>query len=156
MLIGVAFKSIIEYFLIGRIIIIPLTGVALTGLGIYLYFDIDGSIERVRSLVGIIVLFGFGYVFSNDRKNIKWRPVVCGACLQFMLGFFCIRSELGRSVFECIGKKVVTFLNYTNEGSKFVYGSFLIDEKGIFAFKVTFPDFPYVRRFHQIIASCRC
>lgn len=103
----------------------------------YVYIDTNGSLDRLRSMLGIVILFGAGYIFSKDRKSIKWRPVVCGVLIQFLFAMFCIRSEIGRNIFDCVGKKVVTFLKYTNEGSKFVYGSFLINEKAIFAFAVS-------------------
>lgn len=102
----------------------------------YVYTDANGTLDKLRSMLGIIILFGSGYIFSKDRKSIKWRPVICGISMQFLFALFCIRSEIGRSVFDCVGKKVVTFLNYTNAGSKFVYGSFLITEKAVFAFAV--------------------
>lgn len=69
--------------------------------------------------------------------QIKWRPVLCGTLLQFLLGIFCIRLEVGREIFGCIGNKTVTFLNYTTEGSMFLYGDFLVNEKHVFAFSVS-------------------
>uniref|UniRef100_A0A1B0DND1 Uncharacterized protein n=1 Tax=Phlebotomus papatasi TaxID=29031 RepID=A0A1B0DND1_PHLPP len=67
---------------------------------------------------------------------INWRPVVMGTILQFLLGLFCIRWDIGRSIFDCIGHKVTTFLNYANQGAEFVYGEFLISS-GVFAFVVS-------------------
>lgn len=76
---------------------------------------------------------------NNNWKipQIIWRPVICGALLQFLLGIFCIRMEIGRNIFACLGNKVATFLNYTINGSKFVFGDFLVIEKGVFAFSVS-------------------
>lgn len=69
--------------------------------------------------------------------QVNWRPVICGALFQFLLGVFCIRMEIGRKIFGCIGNKVSTFLNYTVSGSSFVFGHFLVVEKGVFAFAVS-------------------
>jgi len=67
--------------------------------------------------------------------QIKWRPVIWGLYIQFVLGLIIIRWSVGRSIFQCIGDKVATFLAYTDAGSSFVYGDMLIDS-GVFAFKV--------------------
>lgn len=43
---------------------------------------------------------------------------------------------MGRSIFQCLGDKVSTFLMYSYEGSTFVYGDFLVNVQGVFAFAV--------------------
>lgn len=67
----------------------------------------------------------------------------CGFVLQFLLGVVCIRWDVGRSIFECIGDKVATFLNYTDFGSTFIYGAELVDKR-IFCFAVRWT---YAKRF---------
>jgi pyrimidine nucleoside transport protein len=67
--------------------------------------------------------------------QIIWRPVILGLYIQFVLGLIIIRWSVGRSIFQCIGDKVATFLGYADAGSSFVYGDMLIDA-GVFAFKV--------------------
>lgn len=42
---------------------------------------------------------------------------------------------MGRKIFSCIGDKVATFLGFTDEGSRFVFGNTIIDE-GVFAFAI--------------------
>jgi pyrimidine nucleoside transport protein len=58
-----------------------------------------------------------------------------GLYIQFVLGLIIIRWSVGRSIFQCLGNKVATFLSYSDAGSSFVYGNMLIDS-GVFAFKV--------------------
>lgn len=65
---------------------------------------------------------------------MKLRPVVCGAILQFLLGIFCIRWTVGRTIFECFGDKVAAFLNFGLNGASFVFGDFLVIEENVFAF----------------------
>jgi pyrimidine nucleoside transport protein len=60
---------------------------------------------------------------------------VLGLYIQFVLGLIVIRWSVGRSIFQCIGDKVATFLSYSNAGASFVYGDMLIDY-GVFAFQV--------------------
>jgi pyrimidine nucleoside transport protein len=58
-----------------------------------------------------------------------------GLYIQFVLGLIVIRWSVGRSIFQCLGDKVATFLSYSNAGASFVYGNMLIDS-GVFAFQV--------------------
>ena len=69
-----------------------------------------------------------------------------GLGLQLCFGLLILRWEVGQQVFQCIGDKVNTFLLYTNEGSKFVFG-FLVDNPDpdiyVFAFQVIFDIYIY-------------
>lgn len=93
-------------------------------------------------------------------SQINWRPVICGAIFQFILGILCIRMEIGRNIFGCLGNKVATFLNYTTSGSMFVFGEFLVLEKGVFAFAVSFArtwTLNCPRKIFQVTYRiCRC
>lgn len=55
-----------------------------------------------------------------------------GLGLQFCIGLFVIRTQPGFIAFEWLGKQVQIFLDYTQAGSKFVFGDLIAD---IFAFK---------------------
>ncbi|MCL4146140.1 UNVERIFIED_CONTAM: hypothetical protein GTU68_054032 [Idotea baltica] len=51
------------------------------------------------------------------------------------MGLIILRWSVGRSVFDCLGSKVSTFLKLTDRGSSFVYGK-LVSELHIFVFEV--------------------
>lgn len=78
--------------------------------------------------------------------QINWRTVVCGVCLQFLLGLFCIRMELGRRMFGCLGAKVAVFFDFAKQGASFVYGNDLVygnkehNLLSVFAFSVSIID----------------
>lgn len=69
--------------------------------------------------------------------KINWRPVICGVILQFLMGIFCIRMDIGRSIFTCLGNKVAKFFDYAKQGAEFVYGTQLIFDLKVFAFSVS-------------------
>lgn len=71
-----------------------------------------------------------------NPKKINWRPVICGAIFQFLLGVFCIRWSVGRAIFQCFGEKVARFLDFSKEGATFVFGNFLVMQENVFAFTV--------------------
>ncbi|KDR11085.1 solute carrier family 28 member 3-like isoform X4 [Zootermopsis nevadensis] len=103
-------------------------------IGVFLGIDTIGDSERLISCLGIVVIMGLGFIFSKSRSQIQWYPVLSGLLIQFLLGLVTIRWSIGRNIFHCIGDRVVVFLDYSNMGARFVYGSDLID-KGIFAFQ---------------------
>jgi pyrimidine nucleoside transport protein len=75
-------------------------------------------------------------MFLASPRRINWRPVICGAMFQFILGVLFIRWPVGRSVFQCFGEKVAQFLEYGKEGAAFVYGEFIVFELVVFAFAI--------------------
>ncbi|XP_066597196.1 uncharacterized transporter YutK [Prorops nasuta] len=107
----------------------------LVAAAIFLIFDTTGSRNRLISASGVLILILLGWIFSKHPGNIKWRTVICGLILQFIFGLITIRWTLGRSVFKCLSNKVATFLNYSIQGTTFVFGEQLI-KTNVFAFSV--------------------
>ncbi|GAB0097940.1 Sodium/nucleoside cotransporter [Sergentomyia squamirostris] len=103
---------------------------------VFLVFETSDDRNRLRGLVGIGVILLFGFIFSKHPSCINFRPVNMGVIMQFLLGLLCIRWDVGRSIFDCMGKKVVTFLNYAGDGAALVYGDFLVRDERVLAFVV--------------------
>ncbi|MGK7886417.1 MAG: NupC/NupG family nucleoside CNT transporter [Crocosphaera sp.] len=90
--------------------------------------------ERLISLLGIIVFLGFAYLVSYNRLAIRWNTVAWGLGLQFILGIFILKTAFGLAIFEWLGNTVRTFLDYSDVGAKFVFGETFQDH--FIAFKV--------------------
>src|SRR5258707_3409798 len=98
--------------------------------------------ERLFSLVGLVVFLGIAYAFSTDRKAISLRTVLWGLGLQFALALFVLRTQLGQDLFAWIGALVTRVLGLAFVGSEFVFGK--LGAKGgggspigfVFAFQV--------------------
>lgn len=67
--------------------------------------------------------------------QVRWRPVFWGMALQLILAFIILRTKHGYTAFDFLGKQVTTFLDYTNNGTSFVFGK-AYDQHEI-AFKVS-------------------
>nr|XP_002734465.1 PREDICTED: solute carrier family 28 member 3-like [Saccoglossus kowalevskii] len=104
--------------------------------------------EQLISALGLLVLVAFCFVFSKAPMKVKWRPVLWGLALQFILGIFILRTKAGYESFKWIGDKVQIFLEFTNVGSKFLFGD--LYENHFFAFKVL----PVVIFFSCCISIC--
>ncbi len=79
--------------------------------------------ERLVSLLGLIVLTGIAYALSDNRSKIQWRTVITGILLQLVFALVILKTAFGRGVFEVAGNAFTSVLNYTAEGSKFLFGN---------------------------------
>ena len=84
-----------------------------------------GWASRGVSLLGIGVMIFVAWLLSNNRKEVKWRPVIWGVILQ--LGFACVifTPTLQHLIFEVVGDGVNRLLSFVDQGTKFVFGSFV-------------------------------
>jgi len=90
--------------------------------------------ERAISAFGLAVFVGLAYLFSVDRKAVRWRPVLWGIALQILLAIFILKIPLGLAIFQALGDVVTQFLNFSDAGAKFVFGEGF--EEHFIAFKV--------------------
>lgn len=74
------------------------------------------------SAIGLVVFVGFSWLTSYKPGKVRWRPVISGIFLQFLLGVLILRVEPIARAFEWLGDIVAIFLAYTNAGAMFVYG----------------------------------
>ncbi|XP_041651538.1 sodium/nucleoside cotransporter 1 [Cheilinus undulatus] len=98
----------------------------------WLVLDTSKRPEQLVSFGGVLMFILLIFLLSANRRAVSWRPVLWGLGLQFCIGLFVIRTQPGLIAFEWLGNQVKTFLDYTKEGSSFVFGD-LIDD--IFAFQ---------------------
>ncbi len=86
-----------------------------------------------RGMFGVLLLVGIAFLFSNNKKKINWRLVVTGLSLQFVFAILIIKgdflaqffSPLGwpKAFFAWLSGFFVIILNFTTEGSKFIFGN---------------------------------
>ncbi|XP_029697761.1 sodium/nucleoside cotransporter 1 isoform X2 [Takifugu rubripes] len=98
----------------------------------WLVLDTSKRPQQLISFGGVCVFILLLFLLSVHRSAVSWRTVFWGLGLQFCIGIFVIRTQPGLVAFEWLGHQVKVFLDYTKEGSSFVFGN-LIDN--IFAFQ---------------------
>lgn len=112
---------------------------------------------RFVPLLGIVTILGVAFVFSRHRRAISWRVVGWGLGLQFLVAYFVLRTDLGFRLMDKISKGASWFLNFSYEGSKFVFGT-LGDPHGnvgmVFAF-TALPMIIFVASFFSILYYLR-
>ncbi|KAG7209814.1 hypothetical protein KM043_011428 [Ampulex compressa] len=107
----------------------------LMGFIIFLIYDTAESRDRLISASGVVILLVLGLIISKHPSQINWRPVFCGLILQFALGLISIRWTVGREIFQCVSRKIATFLDFAKHGSRFIFSDLLVDNN-VFAFTV--------------------
>lgn len=98
----------------------------------WLAIDTRQRPEQLISFAGVCLFIIAIFLFSAHRTAVSWRTVFWGLGLQFAIGLFIIRTEPGLIAFEWLGKQVQIFLDYTKNGSRFVFGDLI---ENIFAFQ---------------------
>lgn len=77
---------------------------------------------RFVPLLGMLAILGVAFAFSKNRRAIRWRTVGWGLSLQLLVALFVLRTQVGYKVLDRVSMVVVRVLNYSFEGSKFVFG----------------------------------
>ncbi len=90
----------------------------------------------LRGILGLILLVGIAFLFSNNKKNINWRLVISGIFLQIVFAFLILKGDYLSTIFSPLGWPkdffywvsgfFVLLLNFTTEGAKFVFGTLAI------------------------------
>jgi CNT family concentrative nucleoside transporter len=95
---------------------------------------------RLVGILGLITMMGLAYAFSTNRRAIRLKTVLLGLGLQFAFALFVLRFQWGEVGIRKAGEAVTRLLDYSIEGSKFVFGTLGMPGRlggmGIFAFTV--------------------
>jgi len=78
--------------------------------------------ERFTGVIGILILLGLAFLWSNNRKAINYRVVFTGLGLQLTLAVFILKVPLGQDIFYWLGKAINKLLDFSQEGGLFVFG----------------------------------
>lgn len=73
-------------------------------------------------ILGIVTILGLAYLFSTNRRAIRFKTVAWGLGLQIAFAFIVLDTHIGREVFAVIGDAVTRLLDYSYYGSTFVFG----------------------------------
>ena len=74
------------------------------------------------SLLGWFTMIALAWAISFNRKKFPWRTVIWGVGLQFVLALLILRTPWGAKLFEFAGKVVQKLIQFSTDGTKFVFG----------------------------------
>ena len=81
--------------------------------------------QRLVSFLGLGVMILCAWAMSYDRRSFPWRIVLAGTGLQLVFGVFVLRTSAGLWFFSLLNDGVTQLLEFTNDGSRFLFGEYL-------------------------------
>ena len=78
---------------------------------------------KLISLLGWPAMLLLAWAISYNRKKFPWRTVIWGLGLQFTLALLILKTPWGGMLFEFAGKIIQKLIQFSNEGTKFVFGA---------------------------------
>ena len=87
---------------------------------------------RFTGVLGILAVLLAAWLFSTDRKHIRWRTIAWGLGLQIAFAFIVLRFEWGVRAMSWAGAVVTKMLDCTSAGTKMVFGELGLHNAGAF------------------------
>ncbi|MBA4739255.1 MAG: NupC/NupG family nucleoside CNT transporter [Flavobacteriaceae bacterium] len=97
-----------------------------------------GTESFLRGVLGIIFLIFTTYLLSNNKKAINWKTAGFGLIIQLVLAIGVLKVSWIKAVFENAGKIFVKILDFTMEGTKFLFGDLVSPDNfgNVFIFSI--------------------
>jgi CNT family concentrative nucleoside transporter len=105
--------------------------------------------EILFGFFGLAVLVAIAWLFSNNKGRVDWRLVATGVALQITFAAIVLLVPGGREVFAFLAKMFVKVLEFTREGTNFVFGP-LVDTTKI-GFVIAFQVLPTIIFFAALM-----
>ncbi|CAM3815708.1 NupC/NupG family nucleoside CNT transporter [Serratia silvae] len=78
--------------------------------------------KYIIGIVCILAICVLALLVSNDRKNIRYRPIFVMLACQFLMTALLLKTDVGNKVIGVIAEVFGNLLSYANEGVNFVFG----------------------------------
>lgn len=93
----------------------------------------------ILGILGIALLIGISYLFSNDKKNINFKAVAIMIGIQLILTFLLLGTTVGLKVVDAVAGAFNKLLSYSQEGIDFVIGGWIPEGGSPFFVNVLMP-----------------
>ncbi|MCB1166425.1 MAG: nucleoside transporter [Leptospiraceae bacterium] len=106
------------------------------------------------SLLGILTFIMFAWVLSENRRALRWKPVLAGLILALAIGAFLFSPIGGTVVFRWINGGVLALISAASAGARFLFGPLALPpyEEGSIGFILMFQALPTIVFFSAFIA----
>ena len=113
---------------------------------------------RFTGVLGLLTMLLLAWLFSTNRRAIRWRTVVWGLGLQIFFAIFVIVWPVGQRILAAAGAAVNKLLSFAFAGSTFVFGDLADSHSKIgsafgtnfFAFQVL-PTIIFISAFFAVL-----
>lgn len=78
--------------------------------------------KYVIAILGLIVVIALALLASNDRRKIKYKPIVLMIIIQLILSYLMLNTKFGLLIIQAIANVFGKLLEYAMSGISFVFG----------------------------------
>ena len=78
--------------------------------------------ERLHGLIGVVMILGIAFLFSNNRKKINPRVIISGLALQTLIGFLVFKVQAVNTFFTNASRAMERIEAFAKQGASFVFG----------------------------------
>jgi nucleoside transport protein len=91
------------------------------------------------AILGLLIVLGLSYVASNNRKNIRYKPLLIMVVLQVILAFTLLNTAAGAVLIKGFSSMFEKLLGFAHTGIEFVFGGLLNEGQFSFFLSVLLP-----------------
>ncbi|WP_141502438.1 NupC/NupG family nucleoside CNT transporter [Paenibacillus luteus] len=91
------------------------------------------------AILGLLIVLGLSYVASNNRKNIRYKPLLIMVVLQVILAFTLLNTVAGAVLIKGFSSMFEKLLGFAHTGIEFVFGGLLNEGQFSFFLSVLLP-----------------
>lgn len=73
-------------------------------------------------LLGLGILFGLGFLFSNDKKNINFKAIGIMLAMQAVITVTMFKTTVGLKIIETVSNGFAVVMGFASDGVSFVVG----------------------------------
>ncbi|WP_136605827.1 NupC/NupG family nucleoside CNT transporter [Paenibacillus dokdonensis] len=91
------------------------------------------------AILGLLVVFALSFIASNNKRGIRYRPIIVMIILQLILGFFLLNTVVGTVLIKGFSDVFNNLLTYASDGINFVFGGIANEGQAPFFLNVLLP-----------------
>jgi CNT family concentrative nucleoside transporter len=112
-------------------------------------------IHHFISAAGFLAFAGVAWLFSADRRKVRWKTIAWGMGLQLLIGLLIFQLPGSQRIFLWLNDAVLALLNVSKSGSAFLFGPLAAGpgEQGSIGFILIFQVLPVAIFFSAFTAA---
>lgn len=95
--------------------------------------------KYIMAVIGLLVVFGMAFLASNNRKDIKIKPIILMVVIQVILSALLLNTVLGLELIKVFAGVFEKLLEYAGAGISFVFGGLANQGESLFFINVLLP-----------------
>ncbi len=108
-----------------------------------------GIMSVLRGILGLFTLVLIAWFFSDNKRRVDWILVGKGIGVQIIFAVLILKVDVIQYLFSVVSRFFVEILNFTREGSTFVFGG-LVENVNSFGFIFAFQVLPTIIFFSAL------